>query len=192
MFQRFIQSITTLVGKSDSRTPTLSPNQVAIALWVKVDDIIVLLGSDLDRLGWNDILSSTERPTHNASAFKVEHHGSKSGHHLGVWRQLLDKHPYAVLTPWSRGGRILPNHSDVERILTLTPNAYSTARISSIRDGEEHRGNFVSRMIRTSNINVQKVKLLPDAIRLQSPFRSGSQWNIERIGSACHLSDFAN
>ena len=87
-FQTSLRSIGGLVpveGQARLRIPDLSPNEVAVALWVRVDDVTVLLGSDLEKRGWIEIVKSAERPTGKSSAFKIPHHGSKSAHAPEVW-----------------------------------------------------------------------------------------------------------
>ena len=151
-FETFIKSICDLVGQGDVRVPGMSPNQVAVALWIKVRDVIVLLGSDLEECSWIDILQSTARPMGRASAYKVPHHGSENSDHLEVWNRMLEKDPYALLTPWSRGGRVLPTTKDVSRILASTPNAYATARTRSITRAPLRRSNLVERTIRNPRL----------------------------------------
>ncbi len=100
------------VGESKKRIPSLSPNDVAVVLWIKVDNLVVLLGSDLEKRGWVEILQSTTRPAGMASAFKVPHHGSENAHEPDVWKRMLEPDPFAVLTPWRRGRRRLPSKRD--------------------------------------------------------------------------------
>ena len=134
-FQGFLRSISGLVigrrGRGEMRLPDLSPNEVAVALWVRVDDVTVLLGSDLEKRGWIEILQSQERPAAKASVFKIPHHGSESSYAPEVWEHMLDSDPTAVLTPWRRGGRAVPNQREVGLILSRTSKAYVTARSSS-------------------------------------------------------------
>ena len=133
----------------------LSPNQVAVALWIEVGDVAVLLGSDLEKQGWIEILESKARPAGKASAFKVPHHGSKSAHAQGVWSRMLDPEPFAVLTPWHRGGRALPTQDDVRRILSNTPNAYATADIGASPRVRARTNKTVDRTIRESGISLR-------------------------------------
>lgn len=189
-FDTFMKSISALVSRGNVRVPGMSPNQAAVALWVKVDDVVVLLGSDLEKRGWIDILQSPERPMGKASAYKVPHHGSENSHHLEVWNRMLENNPYALLTPWSRGGRVLPNMKDVKRILTCTPNAYATAPTKSTRRAPLRRSNLVKRTIRDSKIKLRRISMSPGSIRLRCPLGSGRQWAVETFGSACHLNDF--
>ena len=75
---RSIGGLLPSVGQAETRIRSLSPNEVAVVLWVEVGDIMVLLGSDLERRGWAKILQDDARPTGRASAFKIPHHGSVS------------------------------------------------------------------------------------------------------------------
>ena len=193
-FQTFLRSIGGLVtgeGQSKTRILDLSPNQVAVALWVKVDDVTVLLGSDLEKRRWIEILQSAERPTGKSSVFKVPHHGSKSAHAPEVWERMLDPDPFAVLTPWRGGGRALPNQRDVQRILSCTTNAYATARIGSSTRALVSRSSMVRRTIRESGVKLRRIAMSPGAVRLRRPLGSRTGWKVETFGAACHLKDFA-
>ena len=105
---------------------------------------------------------------------------------------MLDPEPFAVLTPWHRGGRALPSQGDVRRILSDTPNAYATAGIgASVRTRARARTNkAVDRTIRESGISLRSLPTSSGAIRLRRPFGSRAQWRVEKFGSAGHLKDF--
>ena len=189
-FRGFLESIGRLLpgaGQAKNRIPSLSPNQVAVALWIEVGDVAVLLGSDLEKQGWIEILESTARPAGKASAFKVPHHGSKSAHAQGVWSRMLDPEPFAVLTPWHRGGGALPTQDDVRRILSNTPNAYATADIGASPRVRARTNKTVDRTIRESGISLRSLPASSGAIRLRRPCGSGVQWSVEKFGSARHL-----
>ncbi len=108
------------------------PNTFAAALWVRVGDVRVLLGSDLligpgPNCGWNAVLGSATRPSGRSSLYKVAHHGSPTSHHEGIWSELLDSDPIAVLAPF-RGSRTpRPSPEDEARIVGLSREAYATA-----------------------------------------------------------------
>ena len=190
VFLSFIRAIGGLlpnVGQAETRIPSLSPNDVAVVLWVEVGDISVLLGSDLERRGWAKILQDDARPTGTASAFKVSHHGAASGDVPEVWQRMLDAVPTAVLTPWRRGNRMLPTSRDVQRILTRTPNAYATATIDAVRPARRDR--TVERTIRESGIRLRRMSA-PSAVRLRRPIAAHTQWQVDLLGTACHLSEY--
>ena len=135
-FSDFIRSIGSMLpkeGESKIRIPSLSPNDVAVALWMRVEDIAVLLGSDLERRGWLAILQNAARPNGNASVLKIPHHGSENAHEPGVWEQMLDSEPFAVLTPWRRGGRELPSRQDVRRIVSCTAKRLRNCEVQFLR-----------------------------------------------------------
>ncbi len=190
-FLRTIDGLLPKAGGSKTRIPGLSPNKVAVTLWVKVEDIAVLLGSDLEKRGWIEILQSTARPTGKSSVFKVPHHGSKNAHAPEVWERMLDPDPFAVLTPWRGGGRALPNQQDVRRILSCTTNAYSTAKIGSSTRAPVNRGSMVRRTIRESGVKLRRIVMSPGAVRLRCPLGSRTGWKVETFGPACHLQDFS-
>ena len=104
----------------------MSPNNVAIVLWIQVSDVVILLGADLEARGWVQIVQSAERPGNRATAFEVSHQGGKSAHEPSVWREMVESDVVAVLAPWCLAGRTLPTQNDMRRILSETGYAYIT------------------------------------------------------------------
>ena len=172
------------------RTPTLTPNKIAVVLLIKVGDTAILLGSDLEGRGWLDILAAHERPDCKASVFKVPHHGSQNAHEDRVWSEMLHSEPIAALTPWRKGGRSLPTKSDVKRILSFTRKAYATAPfdISSSKPARR-RNRTVEKTIREASKRISHVALSPGMIRLRRRFGSEPDWDIETFPPACQLMD---
>ena len=117
-FGLFLQEIDHLrpqERETKRRTHTLTPNRIAVVLLIKVDEAVVLLGSDLEGRGWLEILAARERPNCKASIFKIPHHGSQNAHEDRMWSEMLDSEPIAALTPWRKGGRVLPTEGEQER-----------------------------------------------------------------------------
>jgi len=113
-----------------------SANDVAVALLVQVGAMAAVLGSDLQadtgpNRGWQAVLASPNRPQVKARVLKVPHHGSKNADHPGVWQQMLEPSPFALLTPFSSGISPLPTETDRQRLLGRTPNLFCTARATS-------------------------------------------------------------
>lgn len=111
---------------------SLSPNNVAVVLWVQVGDKRVLLGSDLEQsrspnIGWKAVVNSPIRPSDLGHMFKIPHHGSETAHNDDVWGSMLVPSPVAALTPFIRGHNPLPSEADISRIKTKTSRLYSTA-----------------------------------------------------------------
>jgi hypothetical protein len=105
------------------------PNEASVALHVRVGDVVVLLGADLqneksaDR-GWKAVLGSQGRPRERASLFKLAHHGADNGDHPDVWVEMLEEEPVVALTPYGAGPRPRPDDADVARICSYTSEAY--------------------------------------------------------------------
>ena len=193
-FRDFLRAVGGLVpseGETKRRIPELSPNDIAVALWIEVGDVAVLLGSDLERRGWLEILRSAARPTGKASAFKIPHHGSENADEPQVWKRMLDTGPCAVLTPWRRGGHALPSEQDVQRILSNTPNAYASARSRSVARSPSRRDRMVDKTIRESGVSLRRLAMSPGSIRLRKMIHAADPWRVELFGAACHLEDFA-
>jgi hypothetical protein len=119
-------------GECKRRICSPSPNHLSVVLWVEVGDHRALLGSDLEKTddpktGWSAILDDSNVLSGRAGVFKVPHHGGESAHEPRVWSDLLSEEPFAALTPFCRGDRLLPTRGDIRRITTLTSHAYATA-----------------------------------------------------------------
>ena len=184
---RSIASLLPKGGETGTRVRSLSPNEVAVVLWVEVGGVRVLLGSDLERRGWARILQDDALPTETASVFKVSHHGSESGDAAGIWQRMLDADPFAILAPWRRGNRSLPTDDDVRRILTRTRDAYATAKNDAVRP--RHRDNAIERTIRESGISLRRTPP-PGVVRLRRAIAPRTQWRVELLGDACQLSEY--
>jgi len=173
--------------KAKTRYPAPSPNDIAVALWVEVGNIAVLLGSDLERARWLDVLQDQSRPSGKASAFKIPHHGATSSHAPGVWDEMLDPDPFAALAPWRKGGKSLPTQIDVQRIRTLTPNAWASAKLGPWRRPSRRYSGAVAKTIRESSIELRRTDVVDSLVRMRRPIHATRPWGVEEFGSACHL-----
>ena len=192
-FREFLRSMRRLLpapGRTKPRVPSVSPNDLSVVLWIAIGNLALLLGSDLETSGWLTILNSAERPAGKASVFKVPHHGSADAYEPEVWRQMLDRDPFAVLTPWQRGNRSLPGRSDVQRILAHTRHAYSTSN-GPLRSRSRRRESMVDRSIRGAGIRVRRLEMRAPAIRLRCPIGSADGWSVQTFGPACHLDEYS-
>lgn len=190
VYQQFLDAIGNLApkkGQQKSRIRDLSPNGAAVVLWIRVGDVVLLLGSDLEKPGWIEILQDRQRPQGGASAFKIPHHGAASAHVADVWTDLLESQPVAVLTPWRRGGRSLPSQADVARIRGSTSQAYATARPDARAAPSPRRERAVERTIRESGIELRRPAMSPGTVRLRRSFAMPGSWQVELFGTAYRL-----
>ena len=190
-FVRFLDSIGTLFpreGETKTRIPDVSPNHVAVVLWIQVHDVVVLLGADLETQGWVRIVESQGRPQERATAFKVPHHGAASAYEPRVWREMLERRSVAVLTPWQRGGNVLPTQEDMHRILADTGHAYLTSRADrSVR--AQRRDRAIERSIREANIRLRRISPRWGGVRLRRRVMTATEWSVTCLGEARHLAE---
>jgi beta-lactamase superfamily II metal-dependent hydrolase len=108
----------------------VDPNEFAVAMWVTVGDVAMLLGADLTKgpegCGWNAVVTRFA-PTTRASAFKIPHHGSPNAHHDDVWSRLVSDDAIALIAPYRMGYRPLPADEDVQRIKMSAAATYCSA-----------------------------------------------------------------
>ena len=107
------------------------PNGASVAATIQAGFSSILLGADLEnsanpQTGWDAVLTHA-RPAINASVVKVPHHGSEGAHHDGVWSEIVDDDPVAIVTPWVRGGGNLPTDEDLARLRGIANRVYLTA-----------------------------------------------------------------
>lgn len=179
------------LGERKGRAVALTPNGVAVVLWVRVSNCVVLLGSDLERRGWAVVLRDRDDRTAPASVFKVPHHGSAGAHEGRVWDQMLDREPVALVAPWSRAGRVLPTAVDVDRIAAATPNAYVTT--GRPRGGPIRRRTApVERSLREAGVRVNRVPISDAAVRLRRKIGRTDPWRVELLGDARGIERFAH
>jgi hypothetical protein len=194
-FQKFLFEIGSLVFEPKQlkdRAIEQPRNHLSVVTWVSIGETAILLGADLEETaaadtGWSVIVASAERPRGKASVYKVAHHGSANGHNDDVWQAMLVREPFALLTPWSLG-RKLPTVADVERIVALTPNAYSTAKLRRRR--VRSRPPAVEKTLKERGIKVRYAEPPTGGVRLRDSGAADSHsWNLELLQHACHISE---
>jgi beta-lactamase superfamily II metal-dependent hydrolase len=170
------------------------PNHAAVVLWVKIGDLSVVLGSDLEETedpstGWSVIVDSKARPNGKAYVFKIPHHGSSNGDQPRVWSEMLIDEPLAVLTPFVNGRTELPTRSDVRRIQGQTPNTFSTNKILSNQQIKRH--GAVEKMIKETVKTIRVIPNTPGHVRLRKTVvgTSNTNWSVELFDGAVDLKD---
>lgn len=172
-----------------------TPNHTAVALLVKAGNTSLILGADLEATpdkqgGWTAILDLTTTPKGQSSVLKVPHHGSDDSHHDRVWTELLERNPIAVITPFENGNVIRPKVSDMQRIRSLTSQAYITAKPGA-KQGKVQSSVVNKSMAETAKW-VREVPLSTGIIRLRKMALGAStdSWKVELFGSAQPVSAF--
>ncbi len=168
------------------RVSAPSSNAASIALWLKGDAGTALLGADLDchrddTAGWGAVLALDPAADGRAGLLKVPHHGSSNAHDQRMWDHLLHERPQAMLTPWSRGGRTLPEGSDRDRICTLAPAAIIAGQAA----GKPQRYDpAVERTLREVTISRQLALGRTGHVRARCGPSDEGRWRMEMVRNA--------
>ena len=189
-----VRSVGAMSGLQSSKSPTtnllgtLLPNQASVALWIKIADIAVLLGSDLQRAEWIEVLENSARPQGRASALKAPHHGSGNAHEVRVWDEMMTEEPVVVVTPFRGGRNPPPTRDDLRQILEVTRDAYITA--------EPRAAQSVEALVRGVDGAIlperPSARTLDESgiVRLRRKLESPDGWKVVTFGSACHMRDY--
>jgi beta-lactamase superfamily II metal-dependent hydrolase len=168
-----------------NHAPDLKPNLSSVVVHVDFGDDAILLGSDLEEhtnLGWRGIIEHAWCIAKTkATAFKVAHHGSITGHNEDIWSVLLNK-PISVLTPFIRGNVELPTASDRSRIKSTSTASY----ISSGASKKPEMDHQVVKRLNTITTKLAKVNPGFGGVRLRK--KTGAvDWKVELFGKAEQL-----
>lgn len=158
-------------------------NNNSVAVMIKFGKLNIILGSDLEvtsdkRAGWDAVVNSMNRMEKTVSLFKVPHHGSKNGHHDGLWTKILANDVCAVVTPWNLGSK-LPTPTDLSRLRDLTSNLHLTSIPTSLHYAD-HLDPIAGKIFQESMI-----RPIPDpneigAVTARTTIEDDYDWRITR------------
>jgi hypothetical protein len=171
--------------------PNLGSNDGSVVLSVRAGTASVLLGADLEErnrpgLGWQAILDSGPVSAEKHDGFKVPHHGSSTGYHPDVWRQLVTPaNGWAVVTPYNRQRVPIPTSPDCERIVTMTQESFITSPPGWSRF--RHPNSTVQKTAEEATIQIGPERIKHGHVRLRKAI-TADRWQIELFGQASRLS----
>ena len=193
-FLRYVASDMPVQQETRRAAPAVSENDAAIAIWVDVGDVAVLLGSDLVEhgscsSGWSAVLASKGRPHGVASLFKVPHHGASSAHHEHVWEKMLTPNCLSLLTPFARGAasRKLPSSEDIARINSLTNEAYVTSE--PLFRKWAPADSMVRRSVREAGVKLSSCQNSGGYLTARSGPPSARKWTLHKGETAVALAE---
>lgn len=166
-----------------THAPDMKPNLAAVVLHIDFGDDAVLLGSDLEnhKLGWKAVLSNQWCSNRRkSSAYKVAHHGGKSGDNPGIWTSLLVSDPMVGLTPYSPSG--LPTLEDKKRLRSLAAEAY----ITSVTSRRPQIPRDVLKRMQAMGSKFARVDAGFGGVRFRKKL-GGTSWKVETFGTAQQL-----
>ncbi len=177
------------IWETKRKACALTPNHSCVVVWIRIGEINMLLGGDLEettdsQTGWSAIVSSVGRPQEKATIIKVPHHGSSNAHNDDVWETMLINEPYALLTPFNKSG--LPTASDVKRILGRTKRAFSSSKAIPGKS-KVSRCAAVERTIRETVGTIRRIEPKIGMLRLRGSADAVGDWNVDLKNEACLL-----
>jgi beta-lactamase superfamily II metal-dependent hydrolase len=164
-----------------THAPEPKQNLESVVLHINFgEEDAILLGSDLEnrKMGWGELIANAWCQSQTqASAYKVAHHGSRTGDRIGIWSNFLQTQRIACLTPFNRSG--LPTPSDKHRIKSRASQAY-------ISSGASRKPDMSREQIKRLADICSEVELVDcgfGAVRLRKLI-GATTWNIDLFGNA--------
>ena len=165
-------------------------NHTAIVTFVKIADLKLLLGADLEEssdpaCGWRAIISNSIHLEKGIKLIKVPHHGSQNAHSETIWEDYLLKDGVAIMTPFSRSG--LPKNDDIDRITHFLKESYCTSSPQTKRIKNQNK--TVAKTIKESTKSYRLFKESMGQVKFEYDFEK-RQFHIETYGAARRLISF--
>jgi hypothetical protein len=189
---RFANHLLPKEGQKRSRVPSLGPNDLALAITLRIGGIRILLGADLEEdgregIGWRQVVSRFAHIDKGHEGIKIPHHGSITGHSDDLWSQMLIPQPWAVVTPYSRTKPPLPTPSDIDRIRSLSSSLFVTAQKHMSQSN--HSNPAVRKQIAEMNVVISEEPAAQGLVRLRKKVTDpSSEWTVELFGDARSVS----
>ncbi len=177
-------------GQPKRAIPKPKRNPSSVVIWVRVGDVIALLGGDLERSsdvtkGWQAIVNSSGRPSDKAHMVKIPHHGSRDAHDQSMWNDLLVPQPLVGITPFKQGNADLPRDSDRARIVGLTSQAWLTRNNASARP--RRRSRAVSKTIEEATREFERLSVEPGRVTFRCNATQPEDWTVDAPSPAIRL-----
>jgi hypothetical protein len=150
-------------------------NLLSSAICLSIGSYRILLGADLEysddhKMGWIAVCDLQEKVAIGKSnTYKVAHHGADSGDGPRIWSELLNEDPICIITPWRRGGNILPSSSDIDRLRMNSSRVYLS---SHTYVGKKKYDPTTNKTLRDFDKQIEPYLPAPGHIRMRASLRS--------------------
>ncbi|QTA82782.1 ribonuclease domain-containing protein [Desulfonema limicola] len=185
--------ISKLIPEANTETrvnSNINPNFFAIALWISLGDIQILLGSDLEESAhpkgaWS-IIANDDNNWQKAKAdvFKIPHHGSQNAYCPLVYEKMLTNRHIAILTPFSKGKVNLPNDADIIR---LKEQKCSHIYMACKNSGKIKKHDPVDKILNESTISRKTLNSFGSITLRKNVLDKSSDWQITKRHHAHEL-----
>jgi hypothetical protein len=116
-----------------SALPSADHNLISSAFLVIFGTSRLILGGDVEKDGWRDVLDNKSLGNIAAHAVKIPHHGSANGYCDGLWTTIAAQgEPVGVLTPYAT--KSLPQRKALDHIRPHSRSIHSAAALSQHPD----------------------------------------------------------
>lgn len=192
-YRRFVASIGRLIPSASPPTArrrlgALEPNDTAVVIQAETTVGNVIFGSDLEEQttrGWTDLMNGSQAALTGNGVFKVAHHGSQNAHAGQFWLRYRATGCISIMTPFNLGSVRLPTPGDIDRINSLSEQAFisadSNARPAEIQTTE------VARALREDGIRFRRSEPRVGHIRLRCSPDDRADWRVELFNGASSL-----
>jgi hypothetical protein len=150
-------------GKPVQPVPDEAHNLISVALLLKIGEIQVIFGSDVEtglknNTGWNGIIFNRDCPELWTNLIKVSHHGSEDGFNPLAWQNHGKRmKPIAIITPFCHGSTLLPKKKDIENIKRVSNKVGIT---SSIQFGKDLYKYYPRDVVRNLSTHARSLKVI--------------------------------
>ena len=171
--------------------PERGPNHTAVVTLIKIADLKLLFGADLEETsdpncGWSAIVSNSNSLEQEIRLIKVPHHGSRNAHNDVLWENHLLKDGVALVTPYSRSR--LPRNDDIDRITHFVQKSYCTSPPNPKKIKRQHE-RAVEKTIKGATKFYRAFKENMGQVKFEYDFAK-KEGKIETYGAAKKLIDF--
>lgn len=189
-FNGEISTLITEYGATNRKIIVESPNAKSIVLYLKINNLRILLGSDLEvdnnsnQKGWLRILDFSQVINGKSSLYKIPHHGSENGNHDRIWSELLIENPISKLTSWNKKGK-LPNKKMLAHIKANSQLSFITSTFHKLKAKPKSRDKDISKIIKKMKPSLEEVSYSYGQVRCRANILNLNPiWSIELNGSA--------
>jgi hypothetical protein len=176
------------IGEPQRRARTLTPNHLAVAMWLRLVDDNILLGADVEEArvhGWSLILQSRPAFTRGPAFSRSPTTDLRMHINDPVWKQFCCAEVLTVLAPYVLGATQLPERSDVARIVSLSAQAYATTSLTA-RSPRRHLP-AVEKEFREHGVKLRTAQPPTGHVRLRRIAGGGEPWRVELRNNAVPL-----
>ncbi len=194
--QEFNKELSTLMNDymvDNTKIPFKKPNDKSVALFLKIGNHRILLGSDLEfnknnsNMGWLDIIENSNAIDEKCTIYKIAHHGSYTAYTNRIFNELLVNSPILKLTPWNISSK-LPTDEMISIFKEHSDRLHITSSYGSKKP--KKRRISIEKLIKDENRSLREIKPNIGIIRCRIDYNAeplAANWSIDHFGNAYAL-----